>query len=368
MSAYEEYWELVGTTTTNSFGVFSFDALPFGIYMLLESKANPAYLSASESLATNSTSDVFATARIFVFDKTHPLTTQVWEDKAISLECSIDKSTIDVTSAGLISKTQSEGGELINNVGVEEYRYDVAFNSGNSNTYADEYWLVDELDMCDSPYDLCITKLVLPTLTNDTTPGFWVLIKTNMSAADVWMPTVETDVHSSSLADGTSRFDGTGYKCLGYFSEGAVLDMANYLTSGETLDSLCLYFGAVEEGFSSVSPLSYMVCATHELREGITIPNTASSHITRNWAVREGEPGGLHDDDVDSVKTLVIGTFEVVFEYTLHGFEYGHIGVWIPQMGDSLAKLIPALLIAAAIALGVFVALRRKERSRHEEQ
>ena len=43
--------------------------------------------------------------------------------------------------------------------------------------------------------------------------------------------------------------------------------------------------------------------------------------------------------------------------------EYGFL-----RWGDSLAKLIPALLIAAAIALGVFVALRRKERSRHEEQ
>lgn len=319
LDARGEYWEEIEVLTTDTHGVVSFENKLYGIYMLVETKANYHYLNASETDRELASADPLDSARIFTIDKNTPATLQTWEDELIQVETTIDKSTIDVTSIGLISKSQSENGVNLTNVGAETYRYDVAFSSGKTNTFADEFWMVDELNMVASPFDLRVTKIYLPTVQNDTAPTVHLLIRTNKSTKDTWdaTPVVTKEkeaYHQFSLCDGSSRFVGTGWRYVGEYSsvESTSIDIASLkLAKGEYITGLCLYYGAVEEGFTTVNPLSYDVTATHELLVSTIIPNSAISHISRNWANRNGEDGGLQDDDEDNVVTTVITTFEM---------------------------------------------------------
>lgn len=81
------------------------------------------------------------------------------------------------------------------------------------------------------------------------------------------------------------------------------------LDDDECITGLKLEFGSVDVGLASTTPLTYMVKATSPLAivngaAEIIIPNSAESHITRNW--HNGD--GLKDDAVDKVETRVIPT------------------------------------------------------------
>ena len=362
LDAYGAYWTKIATIITDKNGKFDFGYQPYGIYMVAETRPEWHYQNNAESAAGGVEADPLQTARIFKVDKDTPYEIQLWEDVAIDIACSVDKSTIDVTSAGLSFKSSSEDGEDITNVGIEDYEYRVSFAS-ESNTYGDEFWVIDELNMTSSPYDLRVKKIVLPTTRGDSKAGAYVLYRTNKGGAG-WTPEVEAaSVHAGTLCDGASRFDGADWTCLGYYADGVVLDTADFgLADGEYLTGLCLYYGAVEKGFETISPLQYLITATHELREGIVIPNTATSHISRNWAARSGSVGGLSDDDRDSVETTVLGTFEVAFEYGLINRSGGNIGTWMPKTGDGAGAIALAMAGLAAIAGVATAALRRREK------
>ncbi len=366
---YQDYWAQLETVITDAHGKFAFDAQPYGVYMVVETKPEWHYLSASEGEYDGASKDPLATARVFVIDKDHPCEMQLWEDIAIQLECTVDKSTISVTSSGLISKESSDAEDTVSNVGIEEYRYDVAFDNGNTNTNADEYWVIDQLNMVCAPFDLRVTTIVLPTVENDSTPTVALLIKTNKSTGESWAPAVETACHESTLCDGSSRFNGTGWRFAGTYSSDAptmIYAESLGLAQDEYLTGLCLYYGAVEKDFSTLSPLSYMVVATHELAEGIVIPNTATSHITRNWAQRDGSVNGLSDDDVDSVATTVLGTFEQHFDRGYSPTSSGRLGSWkptLPQTGDAMLSFgflaLAGALTCAAASVYIFARNRR---------
>ncbi len=365
---YQDYWVQRETVMTDAHGKFEFSTQPYGVYMMVETNPEWHYLSTSEGEYDGVSKDPLATAHVFVIDKDHLCEMQLWENIAIQLECTVDKSTISVTSLGLASKENSDAEDTVSNVGVEEYRYDVSFDSGNTNTYADEYWMVDQLNMVCAPFDLRVTTIVLPTVENDAIPTVALLIKTNKSAGESWIPAVETACHESTLCDGSSRFNGVGWRFVGTYSSDASTTISVNslgLAQDEYLTGLCLYYGAVEEGFSTLSPLSYMVVATHELAEGVVIPNTATSHITRNWAQRNGSANGLSDDDIDSVATTVLGTFEQHFDRGYSPASSGRLGSWkptLPQTGDAmlpfgLLALVGALTCAAA---GVYIFARNR--------
>ncbi len=365
---YQDYWTQLETAMTDAHGKFEFNTQPYGVYMMVETNPEWHYLSASEGEYDGVSKDPLATARVFVIDKNHPCEIQLWEDIAIQLECTVDKSTISVTSLGLVSKENSDAEDTVSNVGVEEYRYDVSFDSGNTNTYADEYWMVDQLNMVCAPFDLRVTTIVLPTVENDSIPTVALLIKTNKSAGESWIPAVETACHESTLCDGSSRFNGAGWRFAGTYSSDTptMISVESLgLAQDEYLTGLCLYYGAVEKDFSTLSPLSYMVVATHELAEGVVIPNTATGHITRNWAQRDGSVNGLSDDDIDSVATTVLGTFEQHFDRGYSPTSSGRLGSWkptLPQTGDTMLPfgflaLVGALTCAAA---GVYIFARNR--------
>ena len=370
LSAKGEYWEEVEVVKTNEHGLATFSNQPYGIYMMVETEANYKYLNASETAKELSSADPLDTARIFKVDKNTPVTLQTWEDELIQIETTVDKSTIDVTSVGLVSKSKSDGGDDLTNVGKETYSYDVAFSSGNTNTYADEFWMIDELNMTSSPYDLRVTKIYMPTVINDTASTVHLLIRTNKSTDDAWDATSvvvkeKESYHPFSLTDGTSRFDGAGWRYVGEFSsiESSCIDVSALgLDTDEYLTGICLYYGAVEQGFITVDPLSYDVTSTHELSVGTVIPNTATSHITRNWANREGSDGGLTDDDEDSVTTTVITTFEMSYLYELLNGSTGHIGSLLAQTGDNAFAFVLILMALIALSGAGVVVVRRKQK------
>lgn len=368
---WQSYWERVETAITDAHGKFSFSAQPYGVYMLVETRPDWRYLSASEGACNGTAADPRATARVFLIDKNHPCETQLWEDTAIQLECDVDKATIAVTSAGLASKRSSDAPTTISNVGVETYRYDVHFSNKNTNTYADEFWVEDLLNMVSAPFDLRLVTIVLPSVKNDSLPGVAFLVKTNKSAHELWIPAVEASCHSSTLCDGSSRFAGAGWRLVGFFSSDTpttLLVDSLGLGADEYITGLCLYYGAVEKGFSSITPLSYLVCATHELAEGIIIPNTATSHISRNWAQRDGSTNGLSDDAVDRVTTTTLGTFEQHFYrdylYT-EGITFGSWSTTLPQTGDTTQSVVVMALIAAFAGAVVFVFVGFGRRGAH---
>ena len=363
----QAYWDKIETVVTDVQGMFDFGMQPYGIYMVVETSPEWHYLSASEGEYDGASADPFETARIFVIDKNHPCEMQLWEDIAIRVECTVDKSTISVTSAGLVSKESSDAHDTVSNVGIEEYRYDVAFDNGASNTYADEYWVEDQLNMAGEPFGLRVTTIVLPMVAHDTDPTVAFLIRTNKSAGESWNPLVETAGHESTLCDGSARFLGAGWRFAGTYASDAsttisVKDLG--LDDDEYLTGICLYYGAVEKGFSTIRPLSYMVVATHALPQGIVIPNTATSHITRNWANRSGEEGGLSDDAVDSVSTTVLGTFEQRFDRDYPKTSGGYLGTGklaLPQTGDMLASVGFYALIGALFAAACLILARRNQ-------
>ena len=366
---YQDYWVQLETVMTDAHGKFAFGAQPYGVYMMVETNPEWHYLSTSEGEYDGASKDPLATARVFVIDKDHPCEMQLWEDIAIQLECTVDKSTISVTSSGLISKESSDAEDTVSNVGIEEYRYDVAFDNGNTNTYADEYWVIDQLNMVCAPFDLRVTTIVLPTVENDSIPTVALLIKTNKSTGESWAPAVETACHESTLCDGSSRFNGAGWRFAGTYSSDAptMISVESLgLAQDEYLTGLCLYYGAVEKDFSTLSPLSYMVVATHELAEGVVIPNTATSHITRNWVQRDGSVNGLSDDDIDSVATTVLGTFEQHFDRGYSPTSSGRLGSWkptLPQTGDAMFPFgflaLASALTCAAASVYIFARNRR---------
>lgn len=366
--SYQDYWGRLETVLTDAHGKFDFSAQSYGVYMMVETNPEWHYLSASEGEYDGASKDPLATARVFVIDKNHPCEMQLWEDIAIQLECTVDKSTISMTSSGLVSKENSDAEDIVSNVGVEEYRYDVAFDSGNTNTYADEYWMIDQLNMVCAPFDLRVNTIVLPTVENDSLPTVALLIKTNKSAGESWIPAVEIECHESTLCDGSSRFNGAGWRFVGTYSSDAptMISVESLgLAQDEYLTGLCLYYGAVEKGFSTLSPLSYMVVATHELVEGVVVPNTATSHITRNWAQRNGSVNGLSDDDADSVATTVLGTFEQHFDRGYSPTSSGRLGSWrptLPRTGDAMLSFGFLALVGAltCTAAGVYIFARNR--------
>ena len=360
LDAHTDYWSEVEVLTTNEHGLATFTNKPYGIYMMIESKANYKYQNSTETSGNYGSANPLDTARIFKIDKNTPATLQTWEDELIQIETNVDKSTIDVTSAGFAYKTKTEGGEDKSNIGQEEYKYTVGFDNGNTNTYADEFWVIDELNMTIQPYDLRVTRIKTPVVQNDSKDGFWLLIRTNKSANESWTPTVETDLHEWTLCDGSSRFDGIGWRCVGEFSSTTTraIDVASLnLAEDEYLTGICLYYGAVEQGFTTTEPLTYMVRATHALYLGTIIPNTATSHITRNWANREGSIGGLDDDDEDKVTTTVIDTFGFKYTYTPKDGSSSTIGNWLPKTGDNTQTFLTISIISVLVAGAALITL-----------
>lgn len=313
-------WEMVAEGTTDDMGAVIFEGLEFGWYMMVEAVPNPDYAEWWES--AGSTWGRY----LFKADKDSDVRqTQTYGNMAISLECNVSKATIDRTSAAFQSDERAP--VRVDNVGKERYRYDVAFDAGSTNVRADQYAVVDPCEFVN--LGIRLDTLVTPAAYGDTDGLVNVWYRTNMTDTSAVYSTASATAGNppNQMADGTDRIGTVGWRL---WREGVAagartrLDVDGLgLAAGEYVTGIMLEYGSVEVGFRTLQDMSYLVYATEPLDNSngeVVIPNSVTSHITRNW--RDGQ--GLYDDAHDNVITRVIDTFGFASSY--HGFSTGTAG------------------------------------------
>ncbi|MBQ6522791.1 MAG: hypothetical protein IJI15_08215, partial [Atopobiaceae bacterium] len=169
-------WEKIAALFTDAHGLADFGNLPIGYYRMLETHppASGEYMSDGETREGGSATKALYPV-YFTIDSTTSDSVQVIENRKIQIETTVEKTTITITSIGFAYK--DEKGAERDNTGTEKMRYDVGYSSGNSNTYADEYWVYDHCDFAASPYDLRITDIYLPVCEGDTDGMLWLLVR-----------------------------------------------------------------------------------------------------------------------------------------------------------------------------------------------
>lgn len=359
-------WELVEEGLTDENGTLLFRGLTFGYYLVIEDAPNPGYAEWWES------ADSSWGAYCFEVGEAEQKQVQVFENMQITLETTVDKSTIEKTSAAF--RSLPDQNVDFDNVGVEHYRYDVAFTNGGTNVRADQYTVIDECEFTEM--GLRLSQLWTPVVANDTDGTFNLWYRTNLTDPAVVYSTASATESNppNSLADGSDRISTCGWKL---WSEGLsaqarvplrVADLR--LAEGEYVTGLMLEYGSVEVGFATEEPLTYLVYATEQLMDDELIVNSASSHITRNWRAASVDAGtddeaglvegggfeggvGLQDDAYDQVQTTVLDTmcFEPT-ESTWTGSAWG-----LGQTGDDTGVLAVVLGVSV-LATGSFLAFR----------
>lgn len=343
-------WQLVESKIGDANGSALFEGLSFGCYLLVESRPNAEYAEWWES-------DLSSWDRYwFSCDEAsgrHQI--QVFENDKIELETTVEKTTIETTSAAFASL---EGQPVdFDNVNVEEYRYDVAFSNGSTNVRADQYTVVDACEFVSRGARL--TRLWTPVTENDSDGLFNLWYRSNLADAKTIYSTASATATNpdNKLADGSDRISTAGWKLWTEnlsSSERTALDVADIeLEDGEYITGLMLEYGSVKPGFSAKEPLIYLVNCTEHMEPSddpeALIPNSVSSHITRNWNGGTGGTG-LYDDAEDKVTTGVLGTFS---------FEFGRRGM--AATGDAGA---PLWLLALAGSAGLAAATIRLSQRR----
>ena len=352
-------WEMVAEGTTDDMGAVIFEGLEFGWYMMVEVVPNPDYAEWWES--AGSTWGRY----LFKADKDSDVRqTQTYGNMAISLECNVSKATIDRTSAAFQSDERAP--VRVDNVGKERYRYDVAFDSGSTNVRADQYAVVDPCEFVN--LGIRLDTLVTPAAYGDTDGLVNVWYRTNMTDTSAVYSTASATAGNppNQMADGTDRIGTVGWRL---WREGVAagartrLDVDGLgLAAGEYVTGIMLEYGSVEVGFRTLQDMSYLVYATEPLDNSngeVVIPNSVTSHITRNW--RDWQ--GLYDDAHDNVITRVIDTFGFASSY--HGISTGTAGNGgaLTATGDRVPALEGVAMLLAAVAavlLGIW-ATRREE-------
>lgn len=369
-----QLWELVSRGETDDQGSLMFRGLAFGYYLVVEEMPNPAYAEWWESAESSWGSYCLEVGEDERFQ------VQTFENRQITLETTVSKSTIAKTSAAFVSLPGQNVS--FDNVGVERYRYDVSFTNGETNVRADQYSVIDECDFTD--LGMRLTSLWTPVVSNDTDGTFNLWFRTNQTDAQtVYSSASATAANPENLrADGTNRISTVGWRLWSAdlpAQERTQLSTADLgLAEDEYITGLLLEYGSVEVGFGTLEPLSYLVVATEKLMDDQVIYNSVSSHITRNWRVADGveeageEPAGggadggasggadgLYDDAYDQVQTTVLETMS--YEPTESTWQ-GSSAV-LSQTGDDLAVLFGAFALAMATgALGLGLALWRRRK------
>ena len=330
--------ELADILRTNEEGIAESIELYLGDYELKEVEANQGYLLNTQ---------VFDLQLIYADQNTALVWSEIEiKNEPISVSCEINKSTIELTSAGF--KSLPKEGNIDNSAqgSKELYRYDVDFRS-TSNDWADEFVVIDYLEGV-SADQIRIEELWTPVVWGDSNERYHLWYQTNFS--------IETTLYSDSFAasgdeynpanpEKIMRFDNKGWKL--WLEDASTTQRQRLkvseleLGADEYITSLKLEFGRVRKGFTSkndeawfarkddpfysdaleeakgLAPLSYLVYCPHPLEkfdplsgEENVILNSASSHITRNII--------LFDDDKDEVKTRLVDSFTFESDSTLN--------------------------------------------------
>lgn len=307
-------WQKVEAKTSDEDGSALFEGLAFGSYLLVESRPSTEYAEWWESGL--STWDRY---QFTCDDKSGQHQLQVFENDRIELETTVDKSTIQTTSAAFASL---EGQSVrFDNIDVEEYRYDLGFSNGSTNVRADQYTVVDSCEFV--ALGARLTRLWTPVTAADSDGLFNLWYKTNLCDEDaVYSEASATKSNPANmLSDGSDRIPTTGWKLwkenLSALKRTPLSAADLKLEEGEHITGLMLEYGSVKPGFKTEEPLTYLVSCSEQLEpqdgDETLIENSATSHITRNW--KGGANGsGLRDDAEDKVATGVLGTFAFKFD------------------------------------------------------
>lgn len=341
-------WQKIEAKTSSEDGSALFEGLAFGSYLLVESRPSEEYAEWWESEL--STWDRY---QFTCDDESGQHQLQVFGNDRIELETTVDKSTIQTTSAAFASL---EGQPVsFDNVNMEEYRYDLGFSNGSTNVRADQYTVVDSCEFV--ALGARLTRLWTPVTTADSDGLFNLWYKTNLcDEKTVYSEASATKNNPENmLSDGSDRISTKGWRL---WKEGLSTSKRTPLSAAdlkleedEHITGLMLEYGSVKPGFKTEEPLTYLVSCSEriELQDGeeTLIENSATSHITRNW--KSGTNGsGLRDDADDKVATGVLGTFAFKFDERSMA-QTGDAGVplWLAALAGTSA------LAAATVGLSL---------------
>ena len=362
-------WREVGTAVTGQDGKASFDRLPFGYYMLRETRPNQLYAGYEEAGGQ---------PRMFAIDASGPPEAQVFGDDLIHIGVQVYEKTIYLTSSAL------DSGDLgtARNVGKEEYTYSFGARS-TSNVALDEF--VVEADLSGitalgyrmtvlwtgtSPagldFDGRVTVLYRTNLmTGGEAPAFYIdplagnppnpnngegaAPYTYAPGWRVWAEAVSATesatlfVSSLNLAPGEyvtgirAVYGGVG---VGFFtgSGWAARPEPNSLRSGDQ--------GNLPLGFAGLWDWEFSMIATYPLRPYMDGVETVMVGSVRAFGSRNA--GVLTDEDYDRVETRVIEPFALYFPY-------------VPRTGEGISPYAASItLLAAGSVLSAASALRRR--------
>ncbi|MDR0500553.1 MAG: hypothetical protein LBG97_04825 [Coriobacteriales bacterium] len=170
------------------------------------------------------------------------------------IACEVDKDTIKRTSAAYVSLPGKEG---FNNVGIEQYKYDIDFRS-LSNIDADEYIVDDPLEAV-AEGKIRLDMLVTPAVWGDIDGVFAVYYKTNLGAASTAATVGESTQVSPRESYGIDGWKRWAYfndsASASYLSEGVIprhsLELPAGMTAGEYITAVRFEYGGVRIGFTS---------------------------------------------------------------------------------------------------------------------
>ena len=367
-------WVELGRAETDALGRFTFEGLPYGLYMIRETRPDPGYAAWEESGGI---------PRVIAIDRATAPTLQVFTDEAIAVGVEVYLKTIYLTSSALDGRWAGAAA----NVGAEEFYYNFGARS-TSNVYADE--LTVTLDLTDatalgyrmtglwtgtSPagadLDGLVAVLYRTNLSSWSSPAYGasplagnpdnpnnpgrLMVLSNGSGWRVWaegLPATESvrlNVSALGLADGEYI---TGIRAIyGGVAPGFVTGSGwglygepNALRSGDQ---------ANHHGYPAAAAdwLVAMV-ATQALEPWLAdgaetiIRATAEAAIARN-------AGALTDYDNDAVETRVISVFEL-----------GYIP--LARTGEGPLPASAATLLATGCLLVLASVIRRRREARLE--
>ena len=390
-------WTEVARAITDDDGVALFEHLPFGYYLLVESRPNPKYVSYQE----NGGGD-----RFVVLDKYATGEAQIFENEVIQISCEVYKKTIALTSSALDGTSE----DTLNNVGSEEYLYRFGARS-NSNTWVDEFIIVDDLRH--------VTSLGyrMTTLWTGTAPAgmdfdnkMAVLYKTDRTEDNeqpifTYNPLSANPDNPNNPNRNMVYSNEPGWRIWAEELSTTTqtrLDVADLdLAEDEYIIALKIVYGGVERGFytgsgwktmeeihtighvealstaamsSRSEPLEdwwYAVVATQGLRTYDEVGNetvmkgSVQAEIARNNGV-------LKDNDTDTVETRVIEPFSfptisigIVGIPMPNNYPDPPSGSGIPKTGDQWA--LPAAGVGTLV-LGVVLTVAGRQGRRNRQQ
>ena len=376
-------WVQLGSAATDADGKLVFSGLPYGYYMIRETRPNVDYASYEETGGL---------PRFIKIDRTYTGELQVFEDELIRIGVEVYKKTIRVTSSALDGTEH----DAVNNVGQEEYHYNLGARS-TSAVYVDEFIITDDLTM--------VTSLGyrMTTLWTGTSPAgldfddkVTVLYRTNMTSINE-VPVFTYDVMAANPHNPNNPNNQMLYSQVGGWriwaealstTSATRLDVSSLgLADGEYIIGLMFVYGGVQPGFFVGSGYSRYVEA-NTLRSGTQVNDHSLASSYYDWmyavvateALTPVDEAGMEtimrgsvtadvsrntvltDSDYDEVQTRVIEPFSYALRFRGYVSQGGGTKYpSLPKTGDTLVSPTMAFVLAIAGTVSLYAGRRKRK-------